>query len=114
MITTTEFPQPTFTHRAYGVDMEWFGGDGGMIARGHIPDLRFTAACNHLARSEGMRNVFDEPAVTLDETLACVTRCWGVPADPGGPSPDFEWALDHGRHITEQTPGAIAITVLDV
>lgn len=110
-----QIPQPTFTHRAYGVDVEWFGGEGGMAARGHVPELRFIAACNHLARTGQMRNVFDEPAVTLDEALARVTRCWAVPVSPmESDDEDHEWFVDFGRDITEQTPGAIAITVLDV
>lgn len=111
--TTTEIPQPTFTHHAYGVDVEWFGDEGGMIARGHVPDLRFVAACNHLARTQAhLTNIWDDPAVSLDDVLVRVVRHWGLPIDPGGPSPDFEWALNYGRDITEQTPGAIAITTL--
>lgn len=111
---TTDYPKPTFSHRAYGVQVEWFGEDGGMVALGHISDLRFVAACNCLARKEGgLRNIWDDPAVTLDDVLAEVKRIWAVPADPAGVSSDPDgWAVSwYG--ITEQTPGAIALTVLD-
>lgn len=110
-IETTGIPQPTFTHHAYGVDVDWFGGEGGYAARGHVPELRFVAACNHLARSVGMRNLFDEPGVPLDDVLPLIVRRWVVPANPAERNPDFEWHVDFG---TEQTPGAIAITVLDI
>jgi hypothetical protein len=111
---TPEIPQPTFTHRAYGVDVEWFGDEGGMIARSHVPDLRFIAACNHMARTEGkLRNVWDDPSTSLDDALVYVTRCWGLSIDPAESSdPGSDWALRYDQTITEQTPGAIAITVL--
>ena len=104
------YPQPTFSHRAYGVQVEWFGQDGGMVALGHIPDLRFIAACNNLARKvAGIRNIWDDPSAELEDVLAEVVRIWAVPADPGRYD---DWAVTwHG--ITEQTPGAIALTVLD-
>ena len=94
--------------------MEWFGDEGGMIARGHIPDLRFVAACNHLARTEGrLVCIWDDPAVSLDDALTQVTHCWGLPIDPIECSDDSaEWAVRYDQGITEETPGAIAITVL--
>lgn len=104
------FPPPSFTHRAYGVDLDWFGADGGMIARGHVPDLRFAAACNYLARTEaGLVNVMDEPGASLDAFLAEVTRVWAVPS---GPVDGCDWALYYGREITGKTPGAIPVTVM--
>lgn len=79
-----EIPQPTFTHRAYGVDVEWFGDEGGMIARGHVPDLRFIAACNHLARTEArLANIWDDRSVTLDDVMVEVGRCWGTAHQSG-------------------------------
>lgn len=121
-MTTTEaeapgIPQPTFPNHAYGVYLTWFGGNGGMAACGHIPDLRFLAACNHLARVEGlMRNIVDEPFARLDDVLVRVQRCWAVPVSPdeAEPGDDYDWYADLGRDITEETPGAIAITVLDL
>jgi hypothetical protein len=105
-----EIPAPTFPHRAYGVGVTWFGEDGGMAAHGHIPDLRFVAACNHLARKEaGLRNIWDDSCAELDDVLPAVTRIWAVPVPPSGRG--FEWEVTwHG--ITEQTPGAIPLTVL--
>lgn len=116
-MTTTEteapeIPEPTFPHHAYGVDLTWFGDEGGMIARGHVPDLRFVAACNHLARTEaGLSNIWDDRAVMLKDALAEVRREWAVPIDPGGFGSDWEWAIRYGG-VTEQTPGAFPITTL--
>jgi hypothetical protein len=116
-VTTTEteapeIPQPTFPHHAYGVDLTWIGEDGGMAARGHIPDLRFVAACNHLARTEaGQRNVWGDDRITaLEDVLAEVSRGWALPIDPE--DSHFEWAIRYDSQITEQTPGAIPVTTL--
>jgi hypothetical protein len=111
--TTAEIPQPDFPHRAYGVDLTWFGDEGGMAARGHVPDLRFIAACNHLARTEGhLANIWDCPT-TLDEALAEVGRIWALPIDPTECRDDgCTWAVRYNQSITEATPGAIPITVL--
>lgn len=112
--TTTEYPLPSFSHRAYGVDVECFGEDGGMVARGHAPDLRFIAACNHYARKViGLRNIWDSPVATLEDALSIVTHVWAVPADPAryGGDPDL-WAVRYDSTITEQTPGAFPLTVL--
>jgi hypothetical protein len=110
LASTDVFPQPHFPYRAYGVDMAWVGEDGGMAACGHVPDLRFVAACNHLARKEaGLRNIWDDPSATLEETLGDVIRVWAVPADPAKYASD--WAVTwHG--VTEHTPGAFPLTVL--
>jgi hypothetical protein len=102
--------QPTFPHRAYGVDLTWYGEEGGMAARGHVPDLRFAAACNHLARTEAsLVNVFDDPKASLDDFLCHVRREWAVPVEPEG---DDEWRV-RTWGITERTPGAIRITTWD-
>ena len=106
-----EIKQPTFTHHAYGVDVEWFGDEGGMAAHGHIPDLRFLAAANHLARSIGLRNVWDDPCILLDDVRAAIERLWVVPIAPY--DPDCEWMVTW-KDVTEQTPGAIPLTVLDL
>jgi hypothetical protein len=112
---TAKIPQPTFTHRAYGVDVEWFGDEGGMIARGHVPELRFIAACNHMARAHtnaNLANLWDDRSVTLDDALVEVNRCWALPVDPAEDYPGSEWVLRYDQAITEQTPGAIAVTIL--
>lgn len=114
MTTTSEapptWPQPDFPHHAYGVDMSWFGDEGEIAARGHVPHLRFLAACNHLARKDcGLANVFDDKTVTLEDALDCVAHLWVVPTDPA--CGDFDWAVTW-RDVTEHTPGAIPITTL--
>lgn len=114
-MTTTEheqqFPQPTFGHHAYSVDVTWFGDEGGYIARGHIPELRFIAACNHLARKElGLHNMVDESHPELEDLLTGVSHIWAVPSDPAEFGGEFEWAIQYGG-ITGDTPGAMPVTV---
>jgi hypothetical protein len=109
-VTTAAPPQPTFPHTAYGVSVTWLGEDGGMAAQGHIPDLRFLAACNHMARKDiGLRNIWDDPCLTVDDALGAVIRVWAVAIDP--PHDGEEWWVSWGG-ITEQTPGAFPLTVL--
>ena len=109
--TTATPPSPTFTHSAYGVSITWFGEDGGMASPGHVPDLRFVAACNNLARKDAcLLNLWDDSTATLDETLSMVRRVWAVPAA----STEYgygSWAVTW-RDVTEQTPGAIPLTLL--
>jgi hypothetical protein len=108
-VTTAEIPKLTFDHHAYGVEVDWFGEDGGMRARGHIPDLRFIAACNHLARAVGWRNILDSYSATLDEVLVHVTRVWATPIAPPGGS---EWGIYYARGNTAPPPGGIPMTLL--
>jgi hypothetical protein len=107
--SVNETPRPTFDHRAYGVEVDWFGEDGGMCARGHIPDLRFIAACNHLARAVGWKNVCDDSGASLDDALSVVTRVWATPIDPPAGS---EWGINYGSGNTADTPGAFPMTLL--
>src|SRR5579875_2878491 len=103
------FPAPVFSHHAYGVDVTWLGENGGMAARGHVPDLRFIAACNHLARTEaGLLNIFDR-SVRLGDAIAQINRIWAVPIDPAGSGSD--WAIRWGD-VTGHTPGAFPLTVI--
>lgn len=103
-------PQPTFPHTAYGVELSWLGEDGGMVALGHIPDQRFVAACNHLARSVGLSGLFDDHLMAFDDVLPAVTRPWAVAAEPRGRG--SEWAISWHSSITSETPGAFPVTVL--
>jgi hypothetical protein len=108
---TPEIPQPTFPHHAYGVDLDWLGDEGGMVARGHIPELRFVAACNHLARTEArLVNIWDDRTAVLEETLVMVGQRWALPIDPSNLG--TEWAIDLASQVTGQTPGAIPVTTL--
>jgi hypothetical protein len=115
-MTTTETtaappPLPTFSRTPYGVDVTWFGEDGGMVSPGHVPDMRFIAACNHLARKDaGLRNIWDDPSARLDETLALVLRLWAVSVGPERFGYG-EWAVTT-HDVTGQTPGAFPLTVL--
>lgn len=110
MSTTTAAPlSPTFPHTAYGVNLTWLGEEGGMAAQGHIPDRRFVAACNHMARSLGLRNVFDDRRLVLDDVLGDVIRVWAVATEP--PHSAEEWWISW-HDVTEQTPGAFPLTVL--
>jgi hypothetical protein len=103
-------PKPTFTHRAYGVEVDMFGEDGGMVASGHVPDLRVIAAWNHYARTEfALVNVWDDPLATLDQVRSAIVRVWAVPVRPD--RDEFQWAV-RWNGITEDTPGAIPLTVL--
>src|SRR5579875_2331265 len=103
-------PAPVFSHHAYDVDVTWLGENGGMAARGHIPDLRFIAACNHLARTEaGLLNIFDDRSIRLDDAIAQINRIWAVPIDPAGSGSD--WAIRWGD-VTGHTPGAFPLTVM--
>lgn len=104
-------PQPAFSHRAYGVELDWLGDDGNIVARGHVPDLRFIAAANHLARTDaGLANLYDDFSITLDEALTDIRCTWALPADPARYGTD--WAIRHDSQVTEQTPGAFPVTVL--
>lgn len=104
-------PLPTFPHTAYGVNLTWLGEDGGMAAQGHVPDARFVAACNHMARSLGLRNVFDDPLLVLDDVLGAVIRVWAVATEPPHRGGECEWWVSWAD-VTERTPGAFPLTVL--
>ena len=104
-----EYPPPNFPYRAYGVGLTWMGEDGGMAAPGHIPDLRFIAACNRMARIEGgYMNIYDAVKVSFDDARADVRRLWAVLREPG---PESDWAASWDG-VTEETPGAFPMTVI--
>jgi len=101
-------PQPDFPSTAYGVRLTWLGEDGGMAAEGHVPLLRFVAACNRVARTEcGLRNLADERGFALDDVLDVVRHVWAVTVPPEG---WCEWAVSW-QDVTKETPGAIPLTV---
>jgi hypothetical protein len=104
-------PPPTFPHHVYGVNLTFIGEDGGIMAEGHVPLVRFVAACNHMARNEfGHRNLLDYSEATLGEALEGVRQCWALPADePDGE--DCDWYVRHNADVTAGTPGAIPVTL---
>lgn len=103
------FPSPAFHYHAYGVDLTWIGDDGEMAALGHVPDLRFIAACNHMAREEaGLPNVTGDHNSTYRDVCKEIRRVWAVPCQPDGD----DWRVTR-IGITEDTPGAIPLTILE-
>jgi ADP-ribose pyrophosphatase len=66
--------------RAYGVEVDWIGEDGGMVAYGHVEPRRFLAAANRWARESsggGLReaSMFNE---TYADALSGVRHAWAV------------------------------------
>lgn len=110
MAADEQVPQPAFAHRAYGVELTSFGEEGGYAARGHVPEYRFLAACNHLGRSMGLRNASDDRHDSAENWLAFAAHVWAVPEEP--PYPDEnEWWVRYDSTVTAGTPGAIPMTV---
>lgn len=106
-----EIPQPTFPHRAYGVELTTFGEEGGYAARGHVPEFRFLAACNHFARTViGEYNAARDPGARAEDWLVCAVHVWALPEMP--PYPDeADWWVRYDSTITADTAGAIPMTV---
>lgn len=105
-----EFPEPTFPHRAYGVDLTSFGEEGGYAARGHVPERRFLAACNHLGRSMGLKNASGDLLDSAENWLAYAARVWALPEMPPQPG-EHDWWVRYDSSVTASTPGAIPMTV---
>jgi hypothetical protein len=106
-----QIPQPTFEHRAYGVDLTSFGEEGGYAAQGHVPERRFLAACNHLARTSlGWGNAADDKSESAEGWLVYAAHVWALPEEP--PHPDEnEWWVRYDSSVTADTPGAIPMTI---
>lgn len=103
-------PEPTFHHRAYGVEVTSFGEEGGYAARGHVSEMRFLAACNHLGRSMGLGNAAGDKSATADEWLVYAAHVWALPEEPPWPD-EHEWYVRYDSTVTADIPGAIAMTV---
>lgn len=99
-------PPPTFPYKAYGVSLTWMGDEGEIMAEGHVPLVRFIAACNHMARKDAhIRNIMDSDDATLEGALYGAKHCWVLPVhDPGN-----EWCVKF--NATAETPGAIPVTI---
>lgn len=109
MTTTTETrtpPPPTFPYKAHGVSLTWIGDEGAMMAEGHVPLVRFIAACNHMARNDAkLPNMLDYPEATLEDALEGAKHCRVVPVD----DPGTDWCVKY--NATAETPGAIPVTL---
>ena len=103
-------PPPAFDFKAYGVSLAIVGEEGAMMADGHVPLVRFAAACNRVARTELLcRNLLDYSEATLAEALEGMRHCWVLPAvDPDGDGCD--WYVRWGG-VTAETPGALPVTL---
>lgn len=122
---------PRFAYTAYGVQLDWFGEDGHMIAAGHVPPLRFIAACNRVCRTTCDRALADAIPWTVTDWTRRIHHTWvvrlpkcGCPrtvlaVGPGaGECPDHDtdpdpdvWWLRRGAGITAATPGALPVTI---
>ena len=108
--TATAAPLPKFHHHAYGVDLDYIGEDGEIVAHGHVPLMRFVAAANHMARRvAGLSNLWDDRTLRLADTASSVFYRWAVNRDGHD---EYEWFIDCGDDITAETPGAFPITYL--
>ena len=110
MAADEQVPQPSFAHRAYGVDLTSFGEEGGYAARGHVPEYRFLAACNHLGRSMGLPNASGDKHDSAESWLVYAARIWAVPEEPPWPD-EHDWWVRYDSTVTADTPGAIPMTV---
>lgn len=98
--------EPTFPHSAYGVHLNSYGEEGGMIALGRVDPMRFIAACNKLRRELDIAVFLD--GADAEDALGIVSHCWLVPVPC--PDPQWEWYLES---VPEGTPGARQYTVAE-
>jgi hypothetical protein len=107
-------PETEATH--YGIPVCHIGEDGDMLALGHPGIRRAFAAFNRHARVFcNLANLADDQNASLDDWSDVITEQWVVfrKADPNNcwEDPDSEWFFDQ---VTEGTPGAQPVTILDV
>jgi hypothetical protein len=95
---------PVFRHHFHGMDLDWLGHEGSVIAHGHVPFLRFAAACDLLAWSEGRASpTFDWMAFIED-----VRHGYAVHAFASTPQ---NWRI-HWSDVDAGTPGAFPVTIV--
>jgi hypothetical protein len=141
-ITTTEHPAHgrTLTHddfenTLHGVSLTYLGEDCGerIVALGHVDKRRFLAAANCYVRAvggpPGLGAHFAGPT-GFDDAMGRVQHLWAINAPicispdweecphydqciPQDCASDFAWYL-HWGGVTESTPGAFRITLLDL
>ncbi|MGW5690288.1 hypothetical protein ACWEWX_04760 [Streptomyces asiaticus] len=114
MTTTTT---PSFTPTANdmeavhnGILVTSYGEDGNMLAIGHHDPHQVLDAFNHLAHAYGLDNVADDPNANMDDWRDAIRHGW-LTFHRGEPNSDLVW---EGKPATEDTPGAVAVTLLDV
>jgi hypothetical protein len=94
---------PVFSHRVHGVSLDWLGHEGSVVARGHIPLMRFAAACDSLARRDNRASpTADWMAFTADVRHGWAVHAWG--------STPEDWRL-HWSDVDASTPGAFPVTI---
>lgn len=132
MTTVTTLELPKFFGHAYGVNLDWIGEDGEMVAHGHVEPRRFVAAANRWSRESagfgllGDSSSWMRSTWTYAEFLQSVSHRWAVrlakcacPADKVAyegcdehdlePEPDEWWLRCDG--VTADTPGAFPVTL---
>lgn len=107
-------PATEATH--YGIPVAHIGEDGDMLALGHPGIRRAFAAFNRHARVFcGLANLADDQSARLADWSDAITEEWAIfrKAEPSNEweDPDYEWFFDR---VIEGTPGAQAVTILDV
>lgn len=106
-------PETEATH--YGIPVCHIGEDGEMLALGHPGTRRAFAAFNRHARvCCQLANLADDQGAELDDWFDRIEELWVIfrkPDPTRGDDPDFAWYFDR---VTETTPGAQPVTILDV
>lgn len=95
----------------YGIPVSSYGEDGNMLALGHHTHRQAFAAFNKHARTAfGFANFADDRQAHLDDWIDGVRHAW-LTFHRGDPNGDWAW---EGKSATENAPGAVAVTFLDV
>ena len=94
---------PVFGHLAHHVLLDWLGYEGSVVAHGHVPLMRFAAACDSLARRDGC------PLPTANWTAFIEDVHHGYAVHAFGSTAE-DWRL-HWSDVTADTPGAFPVTI---
>jgi hypothetical protein len=95
----------------YGILVSTYGEDGNMLALGHHTPRQAFAAFNKHARTYlGLANFADDRNAHLDDWIDEIHHTW-VTFHRSEPGADWTW---EARPANQNTPGAVAITLLDI
>jgi hypothetical protein len=94
---------PVFRYREHGVALDWLGHEGSIVAHGHVPHMRFAAACDALARHAGRVS----PTADWMAFFGDVRHQYAVHAFASDP---VNWRL-HWGDVDASTPGAFPVTI---